>query len=130
MSGVNAWRRGAFAGFLHTRRTQWDVDEARKRLGLCGALASGWVWREGRRGSGAWSVAPPDMDKEADHHGSDHEEVVKQYVRYHDAVSFDGANRRLLYRMHLLSNYPSSTGTGPPPERPVARRSAVERDLG
>src|SRR5262245_43878968 len=86
-----AWRRGAFVGSLRTRRTQWDVDEARKRLGLCGALASGCVWREGRRGSGAWSVAPPDMDKEADHHESDHEELVKQDVRYHDAVSFHGA---------------------------------------
>jgi hypothetical protein len=89
------------------------VDEARKRLGRCGALASGCVWREGRRGAGAWSIGPPDMDEEIDHHESDHEEVVKHDVRYHDAVSFHGAKRRLLYRIHLLSNYPSSTGTGP-----------------
>jgi hypothetical protein len=82
-------------------------------LGLCGALAWGCVWREARRGSGAWSVAPPDMDKEADHHESDHEEWLKQYVRYHDAVSLHRAKRRLLCRIHLLSNYPSSTGTGP-----------------
>ena len=31
---------------------------------------------EGRRGAGPWSVAPPDMDEEADHHESDHEELV------------------------------------------------------
>jgi hypothetical protein len=53
------------------------------------------------------------MDEEANHHESDYEELVKQYVQYHDAVSFHREKRRLLYHIHLLSNYPSSTGTGP-----------------
>ena len=46
------------------------------------------------------------MDDEADQHESDQEELVKQQVRCHDDVPFHGDERRRLYRIHPLSNYP------------------------
>jgi hypothetical protein len=52
------------------------------------------------------------MDEEADEDVSNHEELVKQRGRCHDAVLFHGDERRRLYRIRSLPNYPLPTGTG------------------
>jgi hypothetical protein len=61
-----AWRRGTFVGSLHTRRTQWDVDQTGERLGVVGALASGCVRGAGDGGQVTGIVRAPEMAQEAD----------------------------------------------------------------
>jgi hypothetical protein len=53
------------------------------------------------------------MDDETNQHQSDHEELVKQDVRYHDDASFHDSKRRLFYRIDSRWNYPLSEGTRP-----------------
>jgi hypothetical protein len=96
------------------------VDETREGFRLFEALASGLVRLEERLGRGTWMVRPPDMHEEANQHESDQEELVKQQGRCHDEVPFHGDERRQLYRIYPLLNYPLDAGT--PPEH-VARFS-------
>lgn len=53
------------------------------------------------------------MDEEADEDEGNQEELVKPRRRCHDAVLFHGDERRRLYRIRSLPNYPLPTGTGP-----------------
>jgi len=110
------WRAGclrACIGPLLTGLAQRFVDEPGERLGRCGAFTPGLVRLEGRLEGGAGIVGSPDMDEEADQHESDHEELVKQKVRRHDEVLFHGDERRRLYRIHPLPNYPLDSYTRP-----------------
>jgi hypothetical protein len=93
------------------------MEESRKGFGVFGALASRLVRPDGRLRRGARRGGPSDMEQEADQYQSDQEEGIEQQGWYHDDVSFHGGERRLFYRIHLLSNYPLVTGTGPLIER-------------
>jgi hypothetical protein len=55
------------------------------------------------------------MGKEAEQHESDEQELVKQQVRCHDDVPSHRDERRRLYRIHPLSDYPLDQGTRPWP---------------
>ena len=116
-SGESDDRRGltgcleAYIGSLLTGRAQRFVHQPGKGLGVLRASASAFIGCEGRLGLGEWHVGQPDMDEEADEDESHHEELVKQRGRYHDAVLFHGDERRRLYRIRSLPNYPLPTGT-------------------
>jgi hypothetical protein len=69
---------GTRIGSLLTRFAERFVDISRERFGLCGALAAGFVGLEGRLGSGARMVRPPDMEEETKQHQCDQEELVQQ----------------------------------------------------
>ena len=102
---------GAYIGSLLTGLAQRFVHQPGKGLGFLRASASAFIGCEGRLGLGEWHVGQPDMDEEADEDESHHEELVKQRGRYHDAVLFHGDERRRLYRIRSLLNYPLPTGT-------------------
>jgi hypothetical protein len=104
---------GTGMGSLLTRFAERFVDVSRERFGSFGAFASGLTWLVGRLGWGTGMVRPPDMDDETNQHQSDHEELVKQDVRYHDDASFHDSKRRLFYRIDSRWNYPLSEGTRP-----------------
>jgi hypothetical protein len=104
----------ACIGVLLTRVAPWFVEESRERFGFCGAFALGRVRPTGHLGCSTGMVGPPDMHEEADQRESDEEELVKQEVGCHDDVSFHDVEKRRLYRICSLPNYPLSTGTGPP----------------
>jgi hypothetical protein len=62
---------------LLTGLTQRFVDESRKGLRVCGALATRLIGLVRYLRYGAGRVRPPDMDKEADQHQSGHKELVQ-----------------------------------------------------
>ena len=102
---------GAYIGSLLTGLAQRFMHQPGKGLGFLRASASAFIGCEGRLGLGEWYVGQPDMDEEADEDESHHEELIKQRGRYHDAVLFHGDERRRLYRIRSLLNYPLPTGT-------------------
>jgi hypothetical protein len=53
------------------------------------------------------------MHEEADQHENDQEELGKPQVRCHDDVPFHSDERRQLYRIYPLLNYPLDAGTPP-----------------
>jgi hypothetical protein len=103
---------GACIGSLLTGLAQRFVNQPGKGPGFLRAFASAFIGCEGRLGLREWHVGQPDMDEEAEEDKSHHEEWVKQRGRYHDAVLFHGDERRRLYCIRSLSNYPLPTGIG------------------
>jgi hypothetical protein len=111
--------RGRAGGFgtrsdsLLTRFAERFVEISRERFGLFGTLASGLLRLEGPGTCGPGRVRPPDMHHEAEQHESDQEELVKEQIRCHNDVSSHRHERRRLYRIYPLSNYPLDRGTRP-----------------
>ena len=89
------------------------MEQPGEGFGVCGALASRLIRLKGGLGGGARIVGLLDMDEEADQDESDQEELVQQQVRRHDDVPSHDNERRRLYRMHPVTNYPFVAGTPP-----------------
>lgn len=110
------WQAGrlrARIGSLLTRVAERFVEESSKRLGCFGAFVPALMGFQGSFGYTGRVVGPPDMAEEADQRESNHKELAKQEVRRHEDVPFPDGERRLLYRIHPLSNYPLPGGTRP-----------------
>src|SRR5262249_43540178 len=103
---------GCIGAFL-TRVAERFVDQSGEECGCFGALTSWLVRVQGCLGGGTGMVGPPDMNEEADQDESDQEELVQQQVRRHDDVPSHDNERRRLYRMHPVTNYPFVAGTPP-----------------
>lgn len=104
---------GRASGSLRTGLAQRCADQPGNGLGFFGAFAPALVRCEGRLGHWEWLVGQPDMDEETDEDESNHEELVKQRVRRHDAVLFHGDERGPFYRIRPLLHYPLHSHTRP-----------------
>jgi hypothetical protein len=96
-----------------TGLAQRFVDIFRERFGLFGAFASGPIGFEGSLGHTGRIVGPPDMKEKTNQDESDQYKLVKQRVWYHDDTSLHSDERRLVYRIRPLLNYPLVSHTRP-----------------